>query len=133
MPEAPKPEVGSVGWVDLTVPDAAQVRDFYQAVAGWKVHEVGMSDAGEKYADYAMLTGGSGKGVTGICWRRGTNQDIPAGWMIYITVENLEASIAKCLELGGKVVLGPRNFGPDAKYVFIQDPSGACCGLFQAG
>ena len=91
-----------------------------------------MSDAGGKYADYAMPAGANGEAVTGICWRRGNNKDIPAGWMIYITVENLDASIAKCLELGGKLVLGPRNFGSEARYAFIQDPSGASCALFQA-
>ena len=30
---------GTIGWRDLTVPDAAKVRDFYQAVVGWKSEE----------------------------------------------------------------------------------------------
>lgn len=30
-----KPEACTVGGVDLTVPDAAGVKDFYSAVIGW--------------------------------------------------------------------------------------------------
>jgi len=28
-------EQGKIGWIDLTVPDAEAIRDFYQHVAGW--------------------------------------------------------------------------------------------------
>jgi predicted enzyme related to lactoylglutathione lyase len=27
--------VGTIGWIDLTVPDAKSLRDFYSAVTGW--------------------------------------------------------------------------------------------------
>ncbi len=33
-------EVGTVGWMDLTVPDAPALRDFYSAVVGWTSSEV---------------------------------------------------------------------------------------------
>ena len=32
----PEQEVGSIGWVDLSVDDAHGLRDFYAAVVGWK-------------------------------------------------------------------------------------------------
>jgi len=35
MSEQQKPEIGSLGWFDLTVPDAEKVRDFYSKVIGW--------------------------------------------------------------------------------------------------
>ena len=31
----PRPPVGTIGWTDLTVPDADGLRDFYSAVVGW--------------------------------------------------------------------------------------------------
>jgi predicted enzyme related to lactoylglutathione lyase len=40
MNERNRPEVGSVGWIDLTVPEAEEVRDFYSAVVGWKSEPV---------------------------------------------------------------------------------------------
>ena len=30
------PEIGSIVWRDLTVPDAAAIKDFYSQVVGWK-------------------------------------------------------------------------------------------------
>ena len=36
MSDAPKPKIGTIGWLDLTVPDAAPIRDFYKAVVGWE-------------------------------------------------------------------------------------------------
>lgn len=33
MSETNKPEIGTIGWTDLTVPQADKVRDFYGAVA----------------------------------------------------------------------------------------------------
>ena len=37
------PAVGSISWVDLTVPDAPGVRDFYAAVTGWRPSPVAIS------------------------------------------------------------------------------------------
>jgi predicted enzyme related to lactoylglutathione lyase len=31
-----KPEIGSIGWVDLTISNAEEVRDFYAQVVGWR-------------------------------------------------------------------------------------------------
>ena len=55
---AEKPEVGTVGWVDLTVPDAEKLRDFYTAVVGWKAQGLDMG----RYEDFVMSTP-SGKGA----------------------------------------------------------------------
>jgi predicted enzyme related to lactoylglutathione lyase len=37
------PAVGRIAWIDLTVPDAVGVRDFYRHVVGWGSAEVGMA------------------------------------------------------------------------------------------
>jgi len=37
------PELGKIGWVDLTVPDAEKLRDFYREVVGWSITPVKMS------------------------------------------------------------------------------------------
>jgi predicted enzyme related to lactoylglutathione lyase len=40
------PKTGTIGWVDLTVPDAVAARDFYSAVAGWAPSPVPMGGYG---------------------------------------------------------------------------------------
>ena len=44
------PEIGSIGWFDLTVPSTESVRDFYTKVAGWTYDSLPMD--GGKYSDY---------------------------------------------------------------------------------
>ena len=73
MSDVPQP--GLVGWVDLTVDNAPEVRDFYRAVIGWEYREVAMD---EGYADYSMTTM-EGQDVTGICHARGPNADPSSG------------------------------------------------------
>jgi predicted enzyme related to lactoylglutathione lyase len=125
-------ETGSVGWMDLTVADAPRVRDFYREVAGWKVQDVAMKDDAGEYADFAMLAPGSGRGIAGVCHARGGNSDLPPVWLIYITVENLDASLEKVRAGRGKVLAGPKKLGGQAVYAVIEDPAGAACALFQA-
>ena len=31
-----QPKIGTIGWVDLTVKDCPDIRDFYKAVVGWR-------------------------------------------------------------------------------------------------
>lgn len=127
MTETKAPAVGSIGWIDLTVADAPGVRDFYTAVTGWKTSEVGMGE----YSDFTMHEPGSGKAVTGVCHARGGNADLPAQWLVYIIVADLDASLAECRARGGAVVAGPKAMGPGARYAVIRDPAGAVAALFQ--
>lgn len=124
-------EIGSIGWIDLTVADAPRIRQFYEAVTGWKAHGVSMKDGEAAYEDWAMLAE-SGKSVAGVCHARGMNTTIPAQWLIYIVVENLDVSLAKVTELGGKQVTATRTMGP-SRFAVIQDPAGAVCALFEVG
>ena len=122
-----KPEIGRVAWTDLTVADAEGVRDFYAAVVGWKPEAVGMGD----YSDYTMSAPGSGTCVAGVCHARGVNAGLPAQWLVYIVVADVEAAAARCLEKGGRVLVAPRPMG-DFRCCVIQDPAGAVCALSQA-
>lgn len=127
MSEAPKPVMGRVGWIDLTVGDATGLRDFYAKVAGWKPSDVSMGD----YADFNMLDS-EGVPAAGVCHARGGNADMPPQWMIYVYVADLDASLAACRAGGGQVVAGPKTMGA-ARYAAIRDPAGAVMGLYQAG
>jgi len=120
------PKIGSVGWFDLTVPDAANVRTFYEAVVGWKTQAIEM----EGYSDYCMHPPDADQPVAGICHARGPNADLPPSWMIYITVEDVARSVAACRNAGGQVLREPREMG-GAWIAVIQDPAGAVSALYQ--
>jgi predicted enzyme related to lactoylglutathione lyase len=126
MSEEARPEPGSVGWFDLTVDKADEIRDFYGEVAGWKADPVDMKG----YRDYAMTTP-EGHAVAGICHARGVNADLPPRWLIYITVTDLDRSTARCLELGGTVLAPPRSLAGHGRMCVIEDPAGAVAALFE--
>ncbi|MFC2103641.1 VOC family protein [Bacteroidota bacterium] len=129
MSNEEKPEIGSVGWFDLTVPDAKVIQQFYGRVIGWKSEPVPM--AKDSYTDFNMKAPGSGLTVTGICHSRGVNTDLPAQWLLYITVESVEKSAAECKAAGGQVITESKQIGNYGKYCVIEDPAGAVCALFE--
>jgi len=122
-----KPEVGSITWFDLTVPDADKVKDFYSQVVGWKVATLSMGD----YNDFNMNSPKSGKTNAGICHKRGGNAQLPSQWLIYITVKSLDESSKLCKENGGKILVGPKDMSGYGRYCIIEDPAGAVCTLFE--
>jgi hypothetical protein len=112
--------------MDLTVPNAEVLQAFYQAVVGWRMEPVAMGE----YADFNMLAPNDGHPVAGICHARGMNADLPAQWLMYITVADLETSIQQCVALGGKVLVGQRGVPGHGQFCVIQDPAGAVAALF---
>jgi predicted enzyme related to lactoylglutathione lyase len=118
--------IGTIGWIDLTVPNAPAIRDFYQAVVGWTISPVKMGD----YDDFCMNPPATGQPVAGICHACGENADLPPQWLIYITVRDVDVSAAKSVSLGGKIIAGPRNLGGQGRFCVIRDPAGAVAALF---
>ena len=124
MSDTSTPQVGTIGWVDMAVPNADEVRDFYAEVVGWKPDALSMGD----YNDYVM-TAEDGTGVAGVCHSRGLNAGLPPVWMIYIRVADVDESIRICEAKGGKVIAPIRSLGPNGRYCVIQDPAGAVAAL----
>jgi predicted enzyme related to lactoylglutathione lyase len=125
--EKKKLQPGSIGWMDLTVPEAGKVKDFYREVVGWKASPLDMGG----YDDYVMSTPGKDEPVSGVCHARGSNAGLPPVWLIYITVENLDRSVARVEQLGGKVRQPIRSLGGMGRMCVIEDPAGAVAALFE--
>jgi len=121
-----QPEIGSMVWIDLTVPNAEKLRDFYSEVVGWATSEVDMGG----YADFSMNTPESGTTITGVCHARGVNKDMPPAWMPYFVVANLDESMTSCTELGGEIVVAPRALG-EGRFCVVKDPAGAVAALYE--
>ena len=121
------PPIGGIGWVDLTVANAESVRDFYEAVVGWAPTALSMGE----YSDYVMQAPGADAPQAGICHARGPNAALPPVWLVYITVADLDASLAACRARGGEVISGPRGAGGGAVFAVVRDPSGAVAALYQ--
>jgi predicted enzyme related to lactoylglutathione lyase len=119
-------KIGTIGWHDLTVKNAEEVRDFYSQVAGWQSEEMSMGE----YSDYVMKSPDGNDAVGGICHARGVNAALPSVWLVYITVEDLQKSMDLCKKLGGSILIPPKSPGA-GNYAIIKDPAGAVCALYQ--
>lgn len=122
---APTPLPGKIVWQDLTLPNAEEIQKFYSAVIGWKARAEESCDG-----DFNMLTP-DGNPAAGICYARGVNANLPPQWLIYISVADVTASANCCVQLGGKIIHGPRKLG-EKDFCVIQDPAGAVAGLITA-
>ena len=116
--------IGAIEWCDLTVEDAETVKDFNCGVVGWHSGAASMGD----YDDFSVNLTSSGETIAGICHARGSNSKLPAQWLMYVRVQDAAQSAARCTELGGTVLDGPRAMGK-SEFCVIEDPAGAVLAL----
>lgn len=119
-------QLGRIGWVDLTVGPAVQVRDFYQAVVGFDIRPVDMGG----YEDFCLVPKGGADPVAGVCHARGPNAEVPPVWLVYFVVADVAAAARTTQERGGRILIAPRPLS-GGQFAVIADPAGAICALFQ--
>jgi predicted enzyme related to lactoylglutathione lyase len=137
-------QIGDMAWMDLSVPNAEQVKGFYQKVLGWNSEAVKMSCDAEVYSDFAMNSvnehsnskdksctnnASESQFVTGVCHAKGANEDMPAVWLPYFLVADIETAVSAVVKEGGELTTKIKSMGED-KYVVIKDPAGAQCALY---
>ena len=124
-PPPPANPTGTLAWLDLTIADAPGIRDFYSSVIGWQPEPVAMGE----YDDYSMKAP-EGTIVAGVCHARGENADLPPQWLVYVMVDDLDASLQRCAAGGGTQISTVRGAGPGS-FCVIRDPAGAVLALMQ--
>jgi len=110
---------GRFVWYDLMTTDKEKSIDFYTKLLGWKVKDVEMGPG----AKYTMINTGSRDigGMDALDPSRG----IPSHWIAYVTVDDVDAAVAKTKELGGDVKVPPTPIPNVGRFAVIADPTGA--------
>jgi predicted enzyme related to lactoylglutathione lyase len=127
MGDGEKRAPGTLIGLDLTVPDADSVRDFYASVIGWEIEPF---DLGE-YSDYFMKASSTGEVVSGICHARGENADLPPQWLTYVVVADLDESLRRVQAGGGSQATAIKGEAGSTRYCVIRDPAGAHIALME--
>ena len=115
---------GTFVWNELNTNDLPAAGKFYTDLFGW-----GMDHYSGGGMTSAMFKVG-GKHVGGMV----DNPD-PNGapfWLCYVNVNDLAATCARVLELGGKIVIPPTKVPNVGSIAVLQDKQGAYLGMFQA-
>ncbi len=109
---------GQFSWFQLQTPDIDGAVAFYTALFGWKT-EVNMMGAGP----YTMLKIGD-VAFGGAAPPMG---EVPAHWSGYLTVADVDETVAAIAANGGTVMGEPFDIPEVGKMVVFQDPQGARC------
>lgn len=114
-------------WHEVYVPDAQAAIDFYTKALGFGTEKMEMGGAGA----YNMLTN-NGKAVCGICTTDNPEMgQVPPHWATYLSVDDVDARVAKCKSLGATVVVEPFDVPTVGRMSLIADPQGAHIWLFK--
>lgn len=112
---------GAFSWNELLSPDPQAALRFYGALLGWKTQTMAMPGG-----DYHVLKVGdtSVGGVTALS-APDKAAGMKPGWGCYVTVDDVDATARKAVELGGKVVLGPQDIPGVGRMAMLLDPQGS--------
>ena len=111
---------GKLCYVELPADDVGVSARFYSDAFGWSIRR--RDDGATAFDDTVG-------GVSGV-WVTGRSPSGEPGILIYIMVENMDASIAAVREHGGEIVQGVGADAPEVTARF-RDPAGNIMGLYQ--
>jgi len=109
---------GAFSWSELLTSDIDAALDFYQQVIGWEVEEMEMPQG-----TYYVLKA-AGEPVGGMMKKPDEN-DMPDFWGCYITVDNVDETLAKAEAAGGKALYPPMDVPDVGRMCGFRDCNGA--------
>ena len=108
--------------IELTTDNLKAAVKFYGKVFAWKLNEMpGMN--------YTMIDVGGG---TGGGMQLKPMPEAPTGWMPYVQVDDVKATVAKATKAGGTAVLPYQEIGEMGAIGVFADPNGAVIGVWEA-
>lgn len=115
--------LGTPCWYELTTPDLEGAQSFYSGIVGWTFASAGMPGF-----DYRLASIG-GDMVAGAM--RPESPDMPAFWMVYVAVDDGEATVAAIRRAGGTVHKDLAEIPGTGRFAIAADPQGAVFGLLE--
>ncbi len=106
---------GAPSWIQHSSKDSGSARKFYQEVLDWNIGEMPMKD-GSSYP--AILVGE--RPVGGFSPMPGDG-----GWLIYITVDDVDSRVAKAIAAGATLSSATMTVPGVGRMATITDPLGA--------
>lgn len=111
-------------WYELATPDTGRASLFYGAVLGWQVVP------GQNPAFPYHLAKSGDTMVAGL-WQPGADDDVPPGWMIYFTADDLDSATRDAAQAGAGIIKPPTDIPGTGRFAVLADPQGAVFGLLE--
>ena len=116
---------GAFSWSELMTNDVEGARRFYGNLFGWGTKTMDMPNG-----PYTTCQVGESS-VAGIMKIPAEAAAMPPQWGVYVTVDDVEATVAKAVSLGGKVVMPPWDVPNVGRMAVIEDPQGASLSIIK--
>jgi predicted enzyme related to lactoylglutathione lyase len=118
---------GAVYWTELMTRDLDKARTYYQSVCGWSFEAMPM-ETGTYHV--GRLNGEMVIGMFDIAEMEGM-EGIPAHWMTYFAVNDVDAAVRATEAAGGSVQRAPWDVPGIGRIAIVTDPGGAVLGLMR--
>jgi predicted enzyme related to lactoylglutathione lyase len=116
---------GCFTWNELGTNDPATAARFYGDLFGWTFEEHDMGPLGT----YRTIKNGD-RPNGGIRPQSEQEAGVPPNWLVYFTVKDVDATVAKAGERGGRVLAPPMDLPMGSRIAVLADPQGAAFALF---
>lgn len=120
-----------VAWHELHTTDHERAWSTYAELFGW--HANGVVDLGPEQGKYQLFAQAPGEQSIGGMVSSARAPHIHTHWLFYLTVTDIDSSLASVRSLGGTVVSGPMLVRGGDRIAVCEDPQGAIVGLCQRG
>lgn len=117
---------GIFSWRELVTQNLEGSTKFYTDLFGWTTTTMEMPGG----INYTMFMAGE-RPVAGMIKPPAEQGNLPTAWLNYITVESLDTSIAKALELGASLCMPATEIPGRGSFAVITDPQGAAIAFWQ--
>lgn len=111
---------GAFSWSELLTDDPQAAIAFYGKRFGWTSEAMHMGPDGS----YNVIKVGAAT-FGGISGKPSDMAKMPSMWGCYVTVDDSDQTVKDCVNLGGKVVMGPMDVSTVGRLAVLQDPQGA--------
>ena len=112
---------GQFSWNELVTTDPAAATNFYTKLFGWRTQDFPMPE----FTYTVVSAGAASTGQGGIMPLPSSAKGMPPAWISYVTVDNADTTAEQAENLGGKIVVPPRDIPEVGRFAVIQDPQGA--------
>lgn len=129
MPDRTSYPEGTPSWTDLMTTDVDGAKAFYGELFGWDFADEPTDQPGVTYT--MCTTGGKAAAGMGAQNPEQAAQGIPPLWTSYVSVDDVEATVAKVQPAGGSVMVPPMDVMTFGRMAVVVDPTGAVLALWQ--
>ncbi len=118
---------GTFSWADVLSTDIEKTKTFMTELMGWTAQDMETGVEGMKYANFLL----DGIVVAGGSAMPADMEGHPSAWNNYITVDSVDETIAKAVELGGQEAMPAMDVMDIGRTAGIMDPTGAAVMIWE--